>query len=239
MARAEETAEIGVERAERNLRERILLGALPQGHRLSEVRLAKEYGLSRGPVREALRRLERERLVTAVPNRGTFVTRITETTVVEVLEMRALLEPFAFEQAISPRFDALAVGLQGVLNEMAARRDKGDYAAFAGLHGRFHACFYELARNDALLSSWRLLEAPLELHVLSRVKSDEDAEAMLASHTELTEALMQRSVADGRELLLGHVREAAKALDVPFLPHAAHALGGPQDIDEQGEGGRA
>lgn len=224
MARVEETPDIGVERAERNLRQGILLGTIRQGQRLSEVRLSKEYGLSRGPIREALRRLERERLVTAVPNRGTFVTRITRIQVVETLEMRALLEPFAFEAAMSPRFDALAVRLQSVLNEMAARREQGDIAAFASLHGRFHACFYEGARNDALLASWRLLEAPLELHVLARVRSIADASALLDAHVELAQSLMQGSVASGRRLLLEHIRDAAEQIDVPFLPHCTNVL---------------
>jgi DNA-binding GntR family transcriptional regulator len=230
--KASDGPDMGVERAERNLRDSISTGSLHPGQRLSEVRLAKEYGLSRGPIREALRRLERERLVTAVPNRGTFVTRLTIGEFIETLEIRVLLEPFALEQAVIPRIDPLAVRLQAVLNEMADRCQRDDLAALPGLHARFHGAFYEHSKNKALEATWRGLEASVELRLQGRVETQDEAVALLETHTTLTRVIVEGGISEGRRALVNHLRDAASKIDVPFLPYSQRVL---RDVEEQAD----
>src|SRR5579864_9777932 len=81
------------------IREAIIDGRLPPGQRLKEEELAQELGISRTPVREALLILQAEGLVTAVPNRGAVVRTYTESDLVDMYELRALLESFAAHQA--------------------------------------------------------------------------------------------------------------------------------------------
>lgn len=211
----EQQGDTRVEQASRLLRRAILTGALQQGARLSEVRLAKEFGLSRGPIREALRGLEQEGLVTSVPNRATFVRRVTPIQVLEAIEVRALLEPAAYDASRKRRGDAIAARLLQVLAEMRARLEVGDVAALAGLHGRFHQVFYAESPNRLLRRTWDQVECVIELHVLTTLKSPEDGQRLIDHHAGLVSALFEGTVGDGRREILSHLEECAMQLGIP------------------------
>jgi DNA-binding GntR family transcriptional regulator len=214
----------GVERASRLLRDGILRGRLRQGLRLSEVRLAKEFGLSRGPVREALRGLEREGLVTSVPNRATFVRRVTPIQVLEALEIRALLEPAAYDAAAKRRGDGLGLRLLRVAAEMEKPLETGDVAALAALHGRFHTILYEEAPNRLLRTAWQQLEFVVELHVLETVTSPEDGRRLVQRHAALAQTLAESSVADGRQAIIDHLSDCAASLEIPYFTAGLGAI---------------
>ena len=216
-AGAKSDVHTGVERASRLLRDGILCGRLQQGLRLSEVRLAKEFGLSRGPVREALRGLEREGLVTSVLNRATFVRRVTPIQVLEALEVRALIEPAAFDAARKRRRDGLGARLFGVVSEMEKRLAVDDVAALAALHGRFHTTFYDEGPNRLLQSAWRQLECVVELHVLATVTSRKEGERLVFEHASLARTLAQTSVLNGRQAILEHLTACAASLEIPYF----------------------
>jgi DNA-binding GntR family transcriptional regulator len=221
---AKASADTGVERASRLLRDGILRGRLQQGVRLSEVRLAKEFGLSRGPVREALRGLEREGLVTSVPSRATFVRRVTPIQVLEALELRALLEPAAYDAASKRRRDGLGLRLFRVTAEMEKPLETGDVAALAALHGRFHAIFYEEAPNRLLRSAWQQLEVVVELHVLATVTSPDEGQRLMHRHAALARTLAESSVVDGRQAIINHLTECAASLGVPYFNASLGAI---------------
>jgi len=82
-------------------REAIKEGVYPPGSPLGEVELAQRFGVSRGPVREALIQLEKECLVRSYPNRGCFVAELSEQEFEEILRLRSILEPVAMEEARS------------------------------------------------------------------------------------------------------------------------------------------
>jgi DNA-binding GntR family transcriptional regulator len=137
--------------------------------------------------------------------------------VAEILELRALLEPFAYERAIRPRIDALASRLQGTLNAMTDRIEKGDLAAIPGLHGDFHGALYTLSRHGVTANAWSQLEGALELHLQTVVVTEQDAQTLMSSHRRLAEELTEGFVADGRRAVLRHILTAAKHLDQPLL----------------------
>lgn len=87
------------ERAYHELRDRLVLLDIPAGSAINEGRLGEEMGIGRTPIREALKQLERDRLVRSFPRRGTFATRVDITDLVDVAEMRHLLEPLAASRA--------------------------------------------------------------------------------------------------------------------------------------------
>lgn len=205
------------EQATKLLRQRILTGGLAQGARLSEPRLAKQYGVSRGPLREALRRLERERLVISVPNRGTFVVRVTPIEVLEALEIRGLLEPFAYESALGRRGAGLVAGLMQAVTKMRTQFDKGDLAALPALHGQYHGVLYQQATNQTLAHMWQRIEPVIELHVLSRVISEEAGEALVRDHEALTDKLTEGHVVTGKNAIGQHLKTAAIGLEIPHF----------------------
>jgi DNA-binding GntR family transcriptional regulator len=123
------------------LAERIIDGTYVPGTRLGEVELAEGLGISRTPIREAVRRLEARGLVETLPNRGARVRVWTPEQVVDILELRALLEGRAARRAASKATPDDIATLSGLcdLMESAERRPGGpDIKAIADLNGRFH-----------------------------------------------------------------------------------------------------
>jgi DNA-binding GntR family transcriptional regulator len=138
-----------------------MAGDYPPGSPLGEVELAQRFGVSRGPVREALIQLEREDIVRSFPNRGCFVTTLSEQEFDEILMLRSVLEPIALqlarEKASSKDIAAIRRRLRE-LERVAAKRDqrtyiKGDYD--------LHVAIWELSGKPLLTEVLKRLTAPV------------------------------------------------------------------------------
>ena len=147
------------------LREQILSGELAMGTRLTEQGVAEAMGTSAGPVREAFASLTYEGLLISLPNRGTFVSSVSEQEARGAYEVRQRIEPYAFDLART-RLTAVANaeldGLVAGLKEAAARQD---YATMIGLDMRFHGVFYANTGNPILIALWPLLEGTIRKFV--------------------------------------------------------------------------
>lgn len=116
------------ERAYHELRDRLVLLDIPAGAAINEHQIGEELGIGRTPVREALKQLERDRLVQTFPRRGTFATRVDITDLVDVAEMRRALEPLAAARAA--RLAAPAVRTE--LRQLAEQLEGLDLAPMEG-----------------------------------------------------------------------------------------------------------
>lgn len=145
------------------IRGAIFSGALPQGSQLREVQIAQEMGISRGPLREALRKLEEEGLVVKVPFRGSFVAEVTEDVINEIISLRVRLEPYAVERALPRLLGAEEHRLTEANDALEAAARSGDVVASLESHLAVHRLFYELADHRALLGLWNDWEARLRL----------------------------------------------------------------------------
>jgi DNA-binding GntR family transcriptional regulator len=194
----------------------ILRGRFAPGIRLNEVRLADELALSRGPVREALRTLEREGLVVSLPNRGSFVQRVSPSDIGEILSVREVVEPFALEQAIGRRGHAIAGPLLEVMVSMRAAVHAGDWAPMSGLHVAFHRVLYAEAPGKILLDVWKRFEPLMRIYLRPVEWSPEAAVEHLASHERLAEVFITADVVAGRAAILEHLANARAKLGFPF-----------------------
>jgi DNA-binding GntR family transcriptional regulator len=162
LARTAQGAESLTERAYRRLEEEIVTLRIPPGAVVSEAALSRRLGFGRTPIREALQRLSRERLVTIMPRRGIVVTEINVKTQLRLLEVRRELERLLARCAArrrSPeqrrRFEAIAAGMRA-----AARRN--DDVTFMRLDREFNLLVLEAARNEFAHAAMSLI------HGLSR-----------------------------------------------------------------------
>jgi DNA-binding GntR family transcriptional regulator len=115
------------QRAYQYLQEQLWCGVLTPGAKVSETRLAGEIGMSRTPVREAIRRMENEGLITQVPSSGTFVAVPTRAEIVEAYEVRMAIESFAVRKAVQRMKPVQLLELQKLCDQMlAAIRDFRD-----------------------------------------------------------------------------------------------------------------
>ena len=193
------------------LRQRILAGHYEQGERLVENTLSLELGVSRIPVREALRALSAEGLVRIEPRRGASVARLSPNIAREMVEVRATLEGLNAKLAAQRRDPALIQELEKVLKEGNEAVDSGQTERFVELNSRFHEVLGNIAANSVLQDMMRslsertaLLFAPANLN-RARINWDEHAQilqAVIAGDADLAALLATR-----------HVFSAAKAVE--------------------------
>lgn len=149
------------------LREAILSGVLQPGDQLREIQLAEDLSVGRGPLREALLRLEEEGLVQRHAFRGSFVAEVSVETVVQIEELRTILEPYAALSSlkrlqIGSAHDALVTAVEAL--ERAADRD--DERASIESHLAVHRAIYEASTNQVLIDVWSSWQNQMRLFMM-------------------------------------------------------------------------
>jgi DNA-binding GntR family transcriptional regulator len=128
----------------------LVSGALKPEDRVVEAEIAREAGISRGPVREAIQQLVGEGILVSIPHRGTFVARWTERDVAETYSMRALLESYAASLAMTRMSPQESAEMEAIVDEMFRRAREGNAPTVLELDLRFHHRLYELSGHTML-----------------------------------------------------------------------------------------
>lgn len=166
------------------LRGRIVRGEVPPGTHLVEDVLAGEHGISRGPVRDALRTLLAEGLLES-RRRGYFIKPFGQADVDELYEIRNAAEHLACELAIARAAASDWEGPRASLAEMARHAEAGDQHAYAHADLEFHTHFYELSGNSRLLSLWHQYMPTFATLLDITNAQDADLHPSLEDHTHL------------------------------------------------------
>jgi DNA-binding GntR family transcriptional regulator len=146
------------------LRSAILSGELEPGAALIETVLAERFSVSRAPLREALRQLVEEGLITTVPYTGTHVIELAVDDVREIHSLRTTLERFAFEQAWPKRDAAFGKEMRRRKAELTKTIDRGDDLASIAAELDLHGLVYEASEHRLLQRSWADLRGRLQLY---------------------------------------------------------------------------
>jgi DNA-binding GntR family transcriptional regulator len=197
-----------VERAYHTIREGIVSGAYRPGAHLTAQGLAAASGISRTPVREAMRRLHAEGLIRFIPNRGAFVTHLDERDILKIYDLRVVLEGYAAEAA-AREGDADQIEALGALaQEMAAAVEQASPPAIdrvAQLNNAFHKLIVTAAANPRLETALAsIVEMPLVLRTFRRY-SREELQRSANQHLELVEALRARDGLWARSVMSSHI----------------------------------
>ena len=152
------------------LREAILKGELEPGERLMEMQLAGQLGVSRTPIREAIRKLELEGLVLMIPRRGAVVAKITEKDLRDVLEVRSSLEKLAIELACDRMPDETILDLRRALDEFKEALDNDDLTVQAEKDVEFHDVIYKSTDNLRLMQMLNNLREQMYRYRLEYLK---------------------------------------------------------------------
>jgi DNA-binding GntR family transcriptional regulator len=204
-----------VERAYQVIRDGITNGAYPPGSHLTAQQLAQASGLSRTPVREAMRRLHAEGLVTFIPNRGAFVTAMSERDIQKIYDLRVVLESYAADSAALEASNAQIDELEDIAKEMAsvaAASDDTSIERVAMLNNVFHKHVVLAAANPRLESALApIVEVPLVLRTFQRYDREEMQRSM-TQHIELTKALRARDGTWARSVMASHILSGRNAL---------------------------
>jgi DNA-binding GntR family transcriptional regulator len=180
------------EQVVRRLRKQIILGQLPPGQRLTEVQLAEQLGVSRGTVREALRRLEAEYLVESHSHRGSRVANLTISDAVEICELHALLEVHCISHLALPIDAVLRERLQDIVDQMAEIRFPDKANRFIDLDHEFHRAIAEASNLRTVLRVWTDVSSLLGVLVTLSVRYlTLDGPLIAARHQVVLDALSE------------------------------------------------
>jgi DNA-binding GntR family transcriptional regulator len=206
------------DRAYSALRAGILTGRHGFGERLGEIEIAAELGLSRTPVREALRRLGSEGLVEVLPNRGARVRTWTAQDLEESYELRAVLEGLAARRAAARVEPAVLAEMDDLADRMVTvdpslgHRPAGDFDELAALNGRFHALITTAAGSAHLAATLGgLVQLPLVMQTYRRYTPAALARSH-AHHREIVDALRAGDGAWAESVMRSHVLAARAVL---------------------------
>ena len=197
-----------IERAYGGIRQGILSGAHAPASHLREEELAAATGVSRTPVREALRRLAAEGLVELTPNRGVRVAAWSERDLQEIFELRALLESYgarlAAGRVTAPAVAELAA-LAAAMEQAARSRARDRLEQVAEINNRFHQGVLAAAANERLVALLgHVVQVPLVRHTFRRYAPAELGRS-LAQHREILEALRHRDPAWAESAMRSHI----------------------------------
>ncbi|MEO0356745.1 MAG: GntR family transcriptional regulator [Pseudomonadota bacterium] len=181
----------------------IELGDLKPGDRLRETDLADRFAVSRTPIREAIRKLESEGIVVHAPRVGAVVRQLGQQEIVELYEMRIVLETTAARLAAK---HASAAEIRSLEQLNASMTDAADTPALvAALNRKFHSCILQAARNQFLADSYRSLSHALILLGRTTLETDERVATVVAQHHDIILALSAGDGAAAANMMQSHM----------------------------------
>lgn len=193
----------------KHIREAIVTGDLNEHEPIRQDDIAKAFGVSKIPVREALKRLEAEGLVEFQRNRGAVVTSITEPEIAEIFEVRSFLESNALRLAI-PRMNARTFQKAEKYCDAFARET--DVARWSDLNWQFHSCLYEDANRPFLLNLIRSVNDRVERYLRIQLTLSGGTGLDVKEHRRILAACRERDVELATNLLVDHITKACESL---------------------------
>src|SRR5215475_2743021 len=202
------------------LREKILHGDIQEGEQLRQDAIAQEFEVSRIPVREALRQLEAEGLITIVPHRGAVVSLLSCEEIEELFEMRAILEPEVLRASIPNLTETDFQKAEEILRTYdAALRNEGDVSAWGRLNWQFHSTLYSGARRPQFMAVIRNINNNGERYIRLQLYLTRALKRAREEHMMLLKLCRRRDVEAACELLARHIRTAGKSLSQVVTEH--------------------
>ena len=192
------------------LREDILNGYYKHGDELREAAVGKEIGVSRTPVREALRQLELEGLVTMVPNRGAFVNGISEQDVQDIYLIRARLEGLCARMAAERIDESTLEEMEETMLLTAFHEQQGHYDQLFKLDSRFHNLLYEACKSKILEHELKIFHQYVQQVRKNALQKEARAEQSTKEHLAVMEAVKAHDADEADRLETRHILNSIK-----------------------------
>jgi DNA-binding GntR family transcriptional regulator len=191
------------------LRQDIASGAIAFGEKLSEARLAQRFGVSRMPVREALKELEAAGFVAIEHRRGTFVRRLSRPEILDLYEVREAVECMAARLCAARASNEIIAQLEEVLSALTDTVGSGDTDGYSATDERLHELIMQGAGNEPLAGYYHLLVQQLHRGLLSSIVTRREGrmERSLAEHRAIVAALRARDAQAAEAAMRAHVQQ--------------------------------
>ena len=187
------------------LRQAILKGELEPGERLMEMQLAEQLGVSRTPIREAIRKLELEGLVLMIPRRGAIVAKITEKDLKDVLEVRASLERLSTKLACERMEEETIEELREAQEAFKAALRGDDITLQAQKDVEFHDVIYKSTNNLRLIQMLNNLREQMYRYRLEYLKDTQSHDRLVEEHQRIVDAIIDKNKEEAVRLIQEHI----------------------------------
>lgn len=199
------------------IRDMIVEGELPPGERINEGALSEQFGISRTPLREALKVLASEGLVELRPNRGTRVSSITPEEVGELFEAVSGIERMAGELAALRMTERDIERLKALHERMERHYEAGERHDYFRLNQQIHNTIVSLAGNSILEATHASLMVRVRRARYLAIQSPERWHESVQEHRSIMQALEARDSAAAGDLILNHVRRTGEVVKQSFV----------------------
>ena len=189
----------------KTLRQAILKGELEPGERLMEIQLAERLGVSRTPIREAIRKLELEGLVLMIPRKGAEVAKISESNLRDVLEVRRSLEELAIDLACQRITEEELDELNKAEVDFKAAIENGDAMQIAQTDESFHEIIYNSTKNQKLVQILNNLREQMYRYRLEYIKHADKRRILMVEHEHILKALTLRHIQEAKMAVREHI----------------------------------
>ena len=194
------------------LREAILKGDLKPGERLMELQLAAKLGVSRTPIREAIRMLEQEGLAVTMPRKGAEVAKMTLKDMEDVLEIREALDELAVKIACDKISEKELQKLLEVKDQFENSTKTGDVKMIAEMDVKFHDVIFESTGNPKLVTLLNNLREQIYRYSVEYIKNPDNYPVLIAEHNAIAEGLKNRDKEAATLAMHKHVKNQAVAV---------------------------
>ncbi|AZN38269.1 GntR family transcriptional regulator [Paenibacillus albus] len=193
------------EKVTNDLREAILNGHLLPGARIKEMDIAEQMGVSRGPIREAIRQLEREGLLLSYPYKETVVADLDADEVQNILmPIRFHIEWFVVKRYLGKLDESFFAKQQVIIDEMRAAVENGEKSRLVDLDILFHQSILELATERTVMLTWQSIVNQIRLHFTKNI-SFYNLDNMERDHQELMDAFLTKDLDLIQQAILKHL----------------------------------
>ncbi|GGD85639.1 GntR family transcriptional regulator [Paenibacillus nasutitermitis] len=193
------------EKVTNDLREAILNGHLQPRARIKEMEIAEQMGVSRGPIREAIRQLEREGLLISFPYKETVVADLDAEEVQNILNpIRFHIEYFVVRRYLDKMDDAFFAKQEGIINEMRAAVEQGEKTRLVDLDLLFHQNILDMATERTVMLTWQSIVNQIRLH-FSKNLPYYDLNHMESDHQVLLDAFRTKDPDQIQQAILRHL----------------------------------
>ena len=193
------------------LRGAILKGDLKPGERLMELQLASKLGVSRTPIREAIRMLEQEGLAVTIPRKGAEVAKMTEKDMEDVLEIRLSLEGLAVRLSCEKITPAALQELKVAMEDFEAKTRSGQFVEMAKADVKFHEILYKASNNPKLQQLLNNLREQMYRYRVEYLKDDSIYPRLIEEHQKMYDALKSKDSKLAESYVERHLHNQAEA----------------------------
>jgi DNA-binding GntR family transcriptional regulator len=215
------------ERVQEHLKREIMANRYAPGSELLEVPLSRELGVSRGPIREALHRLEAEGLVEITPRRGAVVISLTKRDFLEAYQVREALEALGVRLAVARLTDDQLAHIDELMEQLSVHTASGDMEAFFEVNAAFHAAFVEASGNRKLIELHRRLMAQMNRYRGPSARLRGNVEQSIAEHRAIVSAARERDADRAVAMLMRHIEVPQRSIETLTDEEFARSAGVP------------